>query len=692
MKDPKREKEQLDERRGHLYEELGHMLFSTSVVIYISKAFGDYGTTFISDNIRDMTGYGPEEFTANSVFWTEHVHFDDVQRVLNELENVVKDKTTHIHEYRFRRKDEGYIWIRDEMRIIRDKDGSPLEIIGCRVNITEYKEIEEELKRSEEKFKMIFHNTYRGVVITDGKTKKFSFCNERFSKMLGYSAAEIGTMGIMDIHPPEDLPHVLREFDRLLNNKIAETRDIRVKRKDGSVFYADIGASGVEFWGKKYVLGFFMDAAERRHLESALRESEKWFKDIMEISSDWIWEIDDQGKYVYVSNSIKSILGYEADEILGKTPFDLMPRDEAVRIKPIFDKIVLEKKPIKHLENWNLTKDGRKVCVVTNGVPILSEKGQLLGYRGIDKDITERMEKLTDLEVFKRFSDDAGQGFGMATLDGFITYANSALLRIFEEKKPGDIIGKSIMDFYPKEYVSYMKEHVLPIAFSKGEWRGESTIVSVGGKITHVIENIFVIRDEKGEPISFANIVTDITERKESEKALQESEKKYRLLAENIEDVVWTTDVGMCFTYFSPSVKEVLGYDPKEMLGKNAQCVLSPSSFVAAANAFKKNLEMEVPPRNVSPGPLRLELEHLRKDGSLVWCEVQITFLRDEEGKPKGILGVTRDIAKRKDLEKEKEKQLRELEIFFQASKNREERILELKKKVEDLEKELKNT
>jgi len=129
---------------------------------------------------------------------------------------------------------------------------------------------------------------------------------------------------------------------------------------------------------------------KREKAEDTLRESEARFRDIIVSSSDWIWEIDQQWKYCYSSENIEKILGYTPDEIIGKSPFDFMTQEEKDHSGPYFENILKTKGVIKDLENWNLHKDGHKVCLLTNGFPVLDKTGKLTGYRGVDKDITER--------------------------------------------------------------------------------------------------------------------------------------------------------------------------------------------------------------------------------------------------------------------------------------------------------------
>ena len=130
---------------------------------------------------------------------------------------------------------------------------------------------------------------------------------------------------------------------------------------------------------------------------SQLRDSEERFRQVA--MTNWVWETDKDGRYKYCSENVIESLGYSAEEMVGKTPFDFMPREEAARIRALFTEIVAEKKQIIDLENWNITKDGSNVCLLTNGGPFFDKGGNLIGYRGGDKNITDR--KLAEIELAK---------------------------------------------------------------------------------------------------------------------------------------------------------------------------------------------------------------------------------------------------------------------------------------------------
>ena len=124
--------------------------------------------------------------------------------------------------------------------------------------------------------------------------------------------------------------------------------------------------------------------------EAALRESEERYRALVETVSDWVWEVDENVVYTFVGPQIRDLLGYEPGEILGKTPFDLMPPGEALRVKEIFGPYAARREPFPTIENANLHKDGHLVVLETSGAPFFDANGRFRGYRGIDREIGAR--------------------------------------------------------------------------------------------------------------------------------------------------------------------------------------------------------------------------------------------------------------------------------------------------------------
>jgi len=124
---------------------------------------------------------------------------------------------------------------------------------------------------------------------------------------------------------------------------------------------------------------------------------EKKQNDLLDSITGWAWEIDSKGIYTFCSRNISSLLGYKPQEIIGKSVFDFIVPEGVKKTKQVFNEATRNKKPIRNLENWNVTKNGEKICVVTNGVPFFDGDNNLLGYRGVDTDITR--EKRTESKI-----------------------------------------------------------------------------------------------------------------------------------------------------------------------------------------------------------------------------------------------------------------------------------------------------
>jgi len=276
----------------------------------------------------------------------------------------------------------------------------------------------------------------------------------------------------------------------------------------------------------------FSAALEQSSAEEVLRRSEKKFKDLIEITTDWVWEVDAQGVYTYASPKVKALLGYEVAEVLGKTPFDLMPEEEADKILKFFNEKVINKEPFYGLKNVNRHKDGHLVVLETNGIPIFDEKGELTGYRGINRDITERAQMEEVLrENEKKYLDlyqNAPDGYHSIGPDGTLLEVNGTWLRMLGYERD-EVLGK--MNF--SELLTDDGLKIFWDTFSECKRKGsveniEYELKRKDGKLFPALINATAIYDEEGNFLKSRSVARDNSAKKDYEKKLLRAAAEWR--------------------------------------------------------------------------------------------------------------------------------------------------------------------
>lgn len=254
---------------------------------------------------------------------------------------------------------------------------------------------------------------------------------------------------------------------------------------------------------------------QRLVAEEEVRGSKERFQGLVETTSDWVWEVDENAVYTYASPKIYDMLGYKPDEVLGKTPFDFMPPDEAKRVADTFNLIVAARKPITSLDNCNLHKNGTLVILETSGVPIFDLKGQFRGYRGIDRDITERKKAEESLLLFKSLIDQTNDAiFINDAKTGRILDANERAIKDMGYKKE-KLLNMRVIDFATTLPDDFSWEEHSKELHEQGSMLLESKHRRKDGTTFPVEVNVREV-DMGGKLYNLA-VVRDITERKQAE-------------------------------------------------------------------------------------------------------------------------------------------------------------------------------
>lgn len=395
-----------------------------------------------------------------------------------------------------------------------------------------------------------------------------------------------------------------------------------------------------------------MQLSEYQQIEIKLRENEEKFRLLVESTSDWIWEVDVHGNYTYVSPQVETLLGYAPEEIMGKSPFSFMPSEEIQHIGSEFKKCFENRLPIIALRNTNICKDGTLKILETSGVPFFDKNWKFAGYRGIDRDITERILIETMLKQERDFSNRLVE---TAPLIIVILSPEGKIIRFntYMESVSGyslkEVEGKDWFNtFLPQSQREEMKK-IFMTAIDDIQTNGNvNPILTKDGSQKLIEWYDKTLKNAEGNTVGLLSMGLDVTNRKEDEEKL----KLFRLLLDYSSDAIEIIEPStMRFLDINETECKTLGYSKEELLSMS---VFDIDPMLDADSMKEINHQL------LQKGSLQTERIHRRKDGSTFPVEVNVTLVEHDKSY---LLGIARDITERKIAEQS----LRESEEKFHS-------------------------
>ncbi len=274
-------------------------------------------------------------------------------------------------------------------------------------NITDLLSKEIALQESEERYRNLVENTGEGLGIVD-INECFTYANPAACDIFGLSLEKMIGSSLQMFLDEQSFLEMKRQTE-IRKQGQKGMYEIEVHRPDGTNRWIIITATPQHDMKGNFTgtSGIFRDITQRKMAENKLEESEKRLSEIVDLTNDWIWEIDAAWRYTYVSPRVQHILGYLPEEMTGKTPFDFMIPEDIISTKENLRSFVHQLKPLTAIENRAKHKDGRVVYLETSGIPVLDDKGTYLGYRGADRDITLRKLYEKELIVSKEKAEES---------------------------------------------------------------------------------------------------------------------------------------------------------------------------------------------------------------------------------------------------------------------------------------------
>lgn len=629
---------------------------------------------------------------------------------------------------------------------------------------------------------------------------KIVYTNPAWQKALGYSGEEIKKLKFTDILRKDQATY----YEDILNTLCPEKKNIYVDTvfiaKNGKEIFVS-GSLGAYFQDSQLVSiqGIFNDVSNRKKEEELLKLTQY----VVDTSNEEIFWVHHDARFYYVNKEACRALGYSQEELLQKTVYDIDPGFDEARFMNSWNKAVTDKK--FSTESIQKRKNGKTFPVDLDVNYVVFNNNEFLVV--FAKNITERKQAEEQIKLFKTFSQASTQGLGWTDMSGIIQYANPALCRMYGGEDQEKLTGRPVFQFYEPEDVKRLKEEIFPEVIAKGSWTGELPLKNQQGEKMLTLNNIFIIRNERGEPLYLSNLIVDIKEMKKTEELLKHSEILHRAIFENTgtamiiieenkiisrcnqqfiemtgysrdeienkimwSDIVHHDDVGrmieqhklrrinpekamrqyefrlvtknrqerdaiitvamipetkksiasmmdisdrkrieeqvihekekiekminssndFIFTLDTNTVileankyfETKLGYKIQDVIGKNAIDLFIDKSEVPKVKDALQQLLID--------GKASVEVSVLRKNGEKVLSQMNGVLIKDENGKPQEIFIISRDITDIKKNENEIKRRNEELEKFSQIAVDRELRMIELKKKIQELESKIK--
>ena len=482
----------------------------------------------------------------------------------------------------------------------------------------------------------VLEESLNEIFIIDAGTLRFLNVNRGGRENLGYSIGELREMSVFDIKSEmkvEGFTELVRPL-RDGGEKKIQFETIH-RRKDGTNYPVEVNLQLMS-GDQPVFVAISNDITERKAVEEKLRESESRYAQLAEQNRTVAWEVDANGIYTYCSHVVEKVLGYRPDEIVGQKHFyDMYPEEGRYAFKKMTLDAFSRKDVFHGLENQVETKDGRIMCMLTTGIPLLDEQGELLGYRGSDADITERKQAEQALkkseEQFRLTLEAVTDSVFVDDIEtGNILHVNQAAC---------DLLGYSLAEFkqmnqvdvYPEAMRKEYRKIFLDRVAKEGAFPAQAGVAAVQHRDGTVIPvEINARRAEiTGRKVA-VGCFHDLRGRVELERQRNEVLTRIQYIADQVPGMIYQflqrPDGSSCYPYTSEKIRDIYRVTPEQVRTDDSDvfAIIHPDDFsgvVASIQASAASLTV-----------WQYEYRVRFDDGTVRWLYGQSVPQREEDG------------------------------------------------------------
>lgn len=637
-------------------------------IAYRCKNDPEWTMEFVSQGCKALTGYAPEQLIDNAdLSYAELIDPRDRQYVWDHVQESVGEGRTFQLQYRIITADDVQRWVWEQGQYVFDDRGEIIALEGFITDITERVHARLALEESEERYRRLVENMddliYRYEFEPE---RRFSYVSPSATRITGYTPEEHYAdpdLGFKLVHP--DDRHLLEDQD-LSNEELRTPRVLRWKRKDGELIWTEQRNIPIydEAGNLVALEGIARDITEQVEAREALRESEELQLAMIAASPLAIFSITMQGEVLFWTDAAERMFGWPAEEVTGK-PLPIIPpgkEDEFADLR----RRASSGEPPTGVELVRLHKDGRLIDVSLSTALMHDENSVPIGVMSIMEDISLRKMAETALrdseERYRLLAETTPDIIILHDMQGNILYVNQAGLD-FSGYSPEEWIGRPLTDLIPEEHsFEIAARRTQRAAGDHQTYRYEVEFIDkLDRRVPVEIHSTPVVHD--GTVNSILIVARNITERKQMERALIESEEKFREIFNNANDSMYLyglTEEGMpeLFLEVNEVACQMLGYSYDEFLQMSPRDIVDPHSEAENLAIMEQLLKH---------GHATFESQHLKKDGSVVPVEISSHLFTFHDRRL--VLSITRDVTERKRAEQEIRRTVAQLHSLHEIDK-----------------------
>jgi PAS domain S-box-containing protein len=486
----------------------------------------DANLTFVNRAIYEVFRATEEDFKKGFKAW-QLLSEGDVEKSRGNIERLLRGEQVGGTEYTLTRLD-GSVFPAIVVSSLICRDGKPVGLRGVITDITARKRAEDELRRSEEKYRLLFDNASEAILVVQGGVIKFA--NRATFAISGYPEGRLISKPFSAFIHPADHERVYEYYrKRIAGEEVPANYTFRVETRDGSVKWVAIHAALIDWEGKAATLNFLSDITEKKRAEEALEAERTLLRNLIDNVPDRIYAKDRESRFIVCNEAMIRRMGLTSmNEIVGKSDFELLPREMAERFRADELKVIQSGVPIVNREEPLEIEDGRITrWNLATKAPLLDGSGNRVGIVGVGREITDL--KLAE-EALRRSEARFRSYFELPLIGIAITSPEKGWLE--GNERLSSILGYSWEELkkltwseltYPGDLAADEAQFNRVLAGEIDGYMLEKRFIRKGGAVIWTSVAAGCVRKENGAVDYFVALVEDITERKESVNRLRKS-------------------------------------------------------------------------------------------------------------------------------------------------------------------------